>query len=210
MSGMLLEVKNRTVIGKKVKNLIKQGFLPGVVYGHKIKNRNVAINAVNFEKVYKLAGESTLVDLKVEDEKAVKVIIQDVQLDSTGRKFIHADFHQVNMAEKINTEIELKFTGEAPAIKFGGVLIKNIDKISIACLPNDLVHEIEVDISFLDTLEKSIKVKDLKVGEGIEVLNDPEEIVARVEVPRAGEEKAEEKVEEASKEKVEEKTSEKG
>ncbi len=177
-----LNVKKRTETKKKTSQLRKRGAIPAVVYGHKVDNLNVSVLENEFKKVYKAAGESTLVDLLVESSvNPVKVIIQDVQLDPVVGNYLHVDFHQVNMKEKLHTNISLKFIGEAPAVKSsGGVLITNKNSIEVKCLPADLIHEIEVDLFPLKNLEDVIRVKDLKVPKIIEVLDLPDEIVAIV------------------------------
>lgn len=177
-----LNVKKRSETKKKTLQLRKSGVIPAVVYGHKVDNLNVSVLENEFKKVYKTAGESTLVDLLVESSaNPVKVIIQDVQLDPVMGDYLHVDFHQVNMKERLHTNISLKFVGEAPAVKSsGGVLITNKNSIEVKCLPADLIHEIEVDLSPLKNLEDSIRIKDLKVPKVIEVLDLPDEIVAIV------------------------------
>ncbi len=189
MKEIILEAKKREITGKKAKKFLQEGNVLGVVYGHKIDNRNILLNSIAFKKAYAKAGESTLIDLKIDGEESVKAIIKDTQMDLSGENFIHVDFHQVNMNEKLTTDIALKFIGESRAVKeLGGMLLKNIDFIPIECLPKDLVHEIEVDISSLDDFDKSIHVKDLKLPEGVIALTDPEEAVVFVEAPRAEEE----------------------
>jgi large subunit ribosomal protein L25 len=158
----------------------------------------VSIEAIPFEKIFRSAGQSTLIDLTIGDAKPVKVLIQDTQINPLTDKIIHVDFRQVKMSEKINAEILLKFIGDAKAVKeLGGMLVKNMDKIKVKCLPDSLVHEIEVDISSLDTFEKTIYVRDLKVPAAIEVLEHANEPVVNVAPPRSEEElkSLEEKVE---------------
>lgn len=198
-----LNVKTRTVTGKGVKNLRKQNLIPAVIYGKDVSPKNLIVEYLPFSRLYKEAGESTLIDLKIDEKEPVKVLIQEVQIDPLTGKFAHVDFHQVKMTEKIKAEILLKFVGEAPAVKeLGGTLVKSIDKIKIECLPQDLVHEIEVDITPLKTFEDAIKIQDLKIPPGIKVLDDINETVATVEAPLTEEElkaelevKPEEKVE---------------
>ncbi|MFH0856954.1 MAG: 50S ribosomal protein L25 [bacterium] len=194
MSALKLEAKKREKTGKKVKDLLEKNLLPGVIYGHKIENKNIEVKRAAFEKVYKAGGESTLIDLQVDDEKPVKAIIKETQMDVSGEKFIHFDLNQVNMDEKLTTEIALKFTGEAPAVKtLGGMVITYIDSVAAECLPDDLVHEIEVDISSLDGFDRAIHIKDLKVPKGIKLLNEENDLVVIIEEPR--EEKVEKKEE---------------
>jgi large subunit ribosomal protein L25 len=184
-----LNAKIRRVTGKGVKNLRKQNLVPAVIYGKDVKSENLSVDYLLFAKLYKEAGESTLVDLKIDEQAPVKVLIQEVQVEPMSGKFVHVDFRQVKMTEKIKAEALLKFINEAPAIKeLGGTLIKSLDKIEIECLPQDLVHEIEVDISALKTFEDRIHIKDLKIPAGVKVLSDINVTVATAEAPLTEEE----------------------
>jgi len=179
-----------------------QGLIPAVVYGKGEKNQNIAIDKINFMHIYKEAGTSNLIDLSIEDSDKFKTLIQDIQIDPIYGEVIHADFYKVNMKEKIKTEIPLKFVGDSKAvIELEGSLITPKDNIEVECLPSDLISEVEVDISVLDDFEKDIRVSDIKLPQNIEILNDPEEVVASVEEPRSEEELAE--LEEEVKEDVE-------
>jgi large subunit ribosomal protein L25 len=184
-----LNVKKREVTGKGVKNLRKQNLIPAVIYGKDAPPQNLIVEYLPFSKLYKEAGESSLIDLKIDEKMPVKVLVQDVQTDPTTGKFSHIDFHQINMKEKITVEALLKFIGEAPIVKeTGGTLIKSLDAVKIECLPQDLIHEIEVDISSLKTFEDAIHVKDLKVPSGVKILADMNATVATAEAPLTEEE----------------------
>lgn len=179
---LILQAKKRSEIGKKIKHVRNQGFIPGILYGHNVQNVNLSVPFAQFRKIYQQAGESTLVDLKVDDaESPVKVIIQDVQRDPVKGEILHVDFHQVNMREKLHAHITLKFTGIAPALKnFDGVLVTGKSEIEVHCLPSDLVHEIEVDLSSLKQLNDAIHIKDLIVPSGIEILDAASDIIVSV------------------------------
>lgn len=215
MENLKITAKVRKELGKKVKLLRENKSIPAVLYGHGIKNIPLIINYNTFEKVYREVGESSLIDLVIDKNAPVKVLIQDLQKDPVNDKIFHVDFHQVKMTEKITTEINLKFIGESRAVKeLGGVMVKSLDRIKIECLPNDLIHEIVVDVSSLNTFEDIIRVKDLIKPETITIKEKPEEVVVLVQPPRTEEElksleeKPEEKVEEV--EKVEEKEKKEG
>ncbi len=206
MDNLVLEARKREETGKKVNKLRKSGLIPAVVYGRETEPQNLAVDFFSFQKIYEAAGRSSLIDLKIENKPPLKVIIQDIQTDPLTDKFINIDFHAVKMTEKITAEIELKFVGESKAVKEdGGVLVKNIDKIKVEAYPQDLVHEIEVDISNLKTFDDIIHISELKIPEKIKILNDGKETVALVTPPRseaeleALEETVEEKVEEVEK-----------
>lgn len=189
MEKITLPVKTRKETKKLVKKLREQGQIPAVLYGHKIKPKNLSVGYNQFEKIYKEAGESSLIDLIVDKEKPFKALIQEVQYDPFKGKIIHVDFHQVRMDEKITTTIPIKLIGESPAVKeLGGTLVTSLDEIEIECLPNDLVHEIEVDVSSLKTFDDLIHIKDLKIPSRIKVLKNEDEVVVSVTPPRTEEE----------------------
>ena len=189
MEEIILKVKTRKESGKENKKLRREEKIPAVVYGHGFKNINVFVDKKNFEGLYEKTGESSLIDLIVDEGKPIKCLIQDIQTHPTTDEFIHIDFHTVKMTEKITTEVVINFMGEAPAIKeMGGVLIRALDKIEVECLPGDLVHEIEVDLSLLKTFDDIIYIKDLKIPEKIKVLEKDDEVVAKAQPPRTEEE----------------------
>lgn len=185
MTKLTIQAKKRIIYGKKLFQIRARGIIPAVLYGHKVKNVNLEVNEHDFTTLYTKVGSSTLFDLIIDSEKPVKVIIQDIQKDPVKGEFIHIDFHQVSMKEKLHTEIPLQFIGIAPAVKtFGGVLVTNKNGLNVKCLPQDLVSEIQVDVSVLQKLEDSIKIKDIKIPEKIEVLDNPNDIVASVKVTK--------------------------
>lgn len=187
--SVFLDAQRRDVLGKKVKTIRAQGITPGVLYGHGIENVLLSIPTKTLEKVYKQAGESTLLDLTVDGKDQRKVIIQDIQRDNLKGHIIHIDLHEVKMTEKLTTEIPLRFIGESKAVKeLGGVFVANMDHLKVECLPGDLVHEIEVDISVLIDFESAVHIKDIKAPKGIELLDNADEVVVAVVPPRVEEE----------------------
>jgi|SRR3989344_6907811 len=198
-------------------NVLKNaGQVPAVVYGPETKNVSVQVDEKEFKKVLREAGESTLVELLVEkdpssakaSEGAVKkpVLIHEIQKDPVTDKIIHIDFFQPSLKQEVQVAIPLTFEGVAPAEKdLGGTLNKNILEIEVKALPQNLPHEIKVNVETLKTFEDHILVRDLVIPANVEVLKQPDEIVASVLAPRDVEaELAEEIKEEVSEvEKVE-------
>lgn len=186
LENLVLEARRRKITGKKVAQLREQGIIPAVVYGHGIKPESLELDELPFIKVFKQAKESTLVDLSLDKQKPTKVLIQDVQYHPLSHTIIHVDFHQIKMTEKITTEVNLVFIGQAPAVKeLGGVLVKNITALKVTCLPQDLLKEVKVDLTGLKTLEDTIHVSDLKLPKKIELHNKPDETVVLVAPPRS-------------------------
>ncbi len=176
-----LQAKPRTIEGKKVYQLRNQGIIPAVIFGHGEESQSIELKAAQFEKVFKEAGENTIIDLDV-DGKISKILVSDVQYDPVKNTVIHADLHKINMSEKITANVEINFIGESKAVKEdGGSIIHNISEVEIKCLPMDLLHEIEVDVSALETFDDVIKIKDLKIPENVEIEDhEPEDVVASV------------------------------
>ncbi len=198
-----LQAKIRQIKGKKTKNLRNKGVLPGVLYGQKMKNADLEISMKEFEKVYREAGESTLVSLEIEDKKAL-VLIHELQRNPLTNEFVHIDFYQPSLKEEIVVKIPIVFEGESPAAKeSGGTLVKNVSEVEVKALPQNLPHQINIDVTSLKTFEDNILVKDLKVPEGVKILKEGETILAFVAPPEKIEEELvkpiEEKVEEVEK-----------
>ncbi|MDD5342639.1 MAG: 50S ribosomal protein L25 [Patescibacteria group bacterium] len=186
MPALSLQADARKVLGKSVNKLRHDGKIPGVLYGSRVKTKPIQLNYQEFEKLYAEAGESSLVDLSIDKSKPVKVIIHSVSRHPLTGKFEHVDFYQVDLKKKITAEIILNFVGESVAVKeLGGVLVKSLDRVKVECLPSDLIHEIDIDISRLKTYEDIIHVKDIVVPPGITLLEDVEEPVALVKPPRS-------------------------
>lgn len=198
-----LTAKIRKTEGKKTEILREQGLVPAVLYGPKVKSQPVEVDAKEFEKVFQESGESSLISLTVDKDKYM-VLIHDIDRDPITDSPTHVDFYQPNLEEKIEASIPVVLDGEAPAVKaLGGTLYKNLSEVDVKALPQDLPREIRIDITNLNTFEDHIKIKDLKVGQGVEILGEPEEIVVSVSAPENVEEElakpVEEKVEEVEK-----------
>ncbi len=174
------------------------GKLPAILYGHKVEPALYWLKYLDFEKLYKSAGESTIIELMTEGKKDANVLIQEVDRDPMSGRFLHVDFYQVRMDEEIETDVPFEFVGESAAVKeLSGILVKSLNEVKIKCLPKDLPHALTVDLSALATFEDQIKLKDLKLPHGVTLLEDVETIVVIVDRPRSEAEMAalDEKVE---------------
>lgn len=148
----------------KGKALVRSGVVPAVVYGRGTQNVLVTVDPKVFSKLFSQAGESSLIELQVEGGKPLTVLVKDVQYDLLKRTPVHVDFQQVRMDELISVEVGLKLVGESPAVKNdGAVMVESLRAIQVECLPADLQHEIEVDISGLVAFGDTIHVSDLKL-----------------------------------------------
>ena len=188
MNQIELQVSSRKLLGKRVRHLRKQGVLPANIFGHGVGSRSVQVESAAFRTALGKAGTNTLVALKVDGETPVMALIRGVQRNPVNSRLLHADFYEVSMTEKIRLSVPLAFTGEAPGVvTLGGILLRNLERVEIECLPGDLVHSIPVDVSVLTEVGSALYVKDLKVGAAVTILADPEELVVKI-VPPAKEE----------------------
>lgn len=189
-----LFAKKRDIFGKKVKTLRKDGYLPAIIYGNKKESTPVALKENEFIKVWKLAGESSIILLEI-DGKKENVLIHDIAFDPIKDNPIHTDFLVVDMTKLITVDVKINFIGESPAVKSGGFLVKVIHELHVEALPKNLPQEIEVNISVISEIDDSIKVGDIKVSGDFKILNNPGDIVALVEAPKTEAElKAEENI----------------
>ncbi len=172
----------RTVMGSKVASLRNSGLVPAILYGKDQEPIALQISHKNFTKTLKAAGESTLVYVTA-DGKTYPTIIHDIARDPLSDIVIHADFYKVNLSEVIKTKIPVEFVGESQAVNDGGILIRNVNELEVEALPQDLPHEISIDISKLAAFGDQVLLKDIKLGDKVQIHGNPEEIIAVVQEP---------------------------
>ena len=170
--------------------------LPAVLYGPETKNQPIEVNLRDFKKVFEKAGESSLLSLELEGKKFF-VLVHETQKDPVSQEFIHVDFYQPNLTKEVEVKVPLVFEGEPPAVKdLSGTLVKEFQEVEVSALPQDLPHEIKVNVESLKTFEDEILIKDLELPSGVKVLKDPETIIAVVLPPQKVEEELEKPIEE--------------
>lgn len=160
--------------------------IPMVYYGKGIESTNFSADYQDFRRIYKKAGKSTIITLVNEDKKEFHVLVHDIQYHPVSDKIMHVDLMAVDLNKRITTKVPLVFVGQSAAVKEeGGILVTSKDTVNVECLPKDLVHEIEVDISPLADFNSVIKVRDLKIPNGIKILDAGDINVANVSAPRS-------------------------
>ena len=185
MTTLELKSEKRNILGKKVKTLRDKGLVPAVVYGGKDSGLSITVNAKEFNKIFKMAGETTLIKLFI-DDKPKNVLIYDTARDPMTNEIKHVDFYEVKMDEKIIKKVPLNFVGSSPAVnELGGVLVKAMQELEVRALPADLPHEIQVDISNLKTFDDNILIQDVNLPKNIEALENIETSVASIIPPRS-------------------------
>jgi len=188
-----LKVQKREKKGN-LEKLRKEGLMPAVFYGKKEESTPISISQTAFLKVFKEAGESTVVSLN-HGEGTVEALIQAVDLDPVTEIPRHADFYVFEKGHKLEVDVPLEFIGVAPGVKdLGGLLVKVMYELKIEALPTNLPHQIEVDISSLLEIGSQFLVKDLKLPEGVSLVDDEDEVVVLVAAPKEEEEEEPEAV----------------
>lgn len=179
-----ISATTRTKIGKRAKDELLVHRIPTVMYGKGTNPQSLALPRADFVRLFATAGFSSLIDVTVDGGSMVKAVIKEVQLHPLRNTPIHIDLHQVRMDEVMTVQVPLKFIGESIAVKGeGGTLVKSLLEVEVSCLPANLPHEIEVDLSVLKTFEDAITIADLKLGTGVVVTGSPTLTVATVSRP---------------------------
>lgn len=178
-----LQAEERTVLGKKVKKLRREGQLPAHVFGKGVEGEVVSLKTVDFLKTFAIAGETGLINLKIGAEKVRPVLIREVQYDAVLGSPIHVDFYQVNLAVKVKVPVPLELIGEQPeSVKLGeAIVLQTLNEVEVEALPADLIEKIEIDITGLKNIDDAITVGSLNYDrEKLTIAIDPEEIVVKL------------------------------
>ena len=185
-----LEVRSRAVLGKKVGRLRREGRLPGVIFGGHADSTPVETDTATFQKGYRRWGQTTLLSLTGLDGGDVAVLVHDVSREPRTGSLLHVDFARVSLTEKTHAVVPLHFGGESPAVKtYGGVMVHALLEIRIEAFPQDIPHQIDVDLAKIEQIEDTLYVRDLVVDASkITILTDPEQVIAKAAAPRAAEE----------------------
>lgn len=175
-----LKVEKRTVLGKKVKKLRREGIIPANVYGKEMKSEAVQLPIKDFLEVFKQVHETGLIDLTVGDT-TLPVLIHNVQIDPRTQTPVHADFFKVNLKEKITAKVPVTAVGEPKAVVDKvGLLEQPMSEVEVEALPTDLPEKIEVNVENLAAVDEQVLVSDLKVPAGVEMLTDAGQVVFKI------------------------------
>ena len=189
--SLALEAEPRSVKGKKVKGLRRLGLTPIHVYGRGIEPAALQADAVTLRKIVAQAGSNIPVTVK-EERGSHFAFVREVQRHPLTEDILHVDFLQVPLTETIRSEVPVYLIGEAPAVRLmDGALNQALQSLQVESFPLDVPQFVEVDVSSLEDFERSIHVSDISLGDKVTVLNDPEELVARVNAPSAAVEEVE-------------------
>ncbi|HDQ73174.1 MAG TPA: 50S ribosomal protein L25 [Chloroflexi bacterium] len=177
-----LAAQTRSLLGKKSKRLRREGWVPGVMYGHNFDPIPLQFEYKELRQLLSEVGGSQIIGIAIgEQDQTEMALIRDVQKDPIRQNVLHVDFYRVDMAERLTTEIPLELIGEPAIIEQNeGILLIGVSSIEVECLPGDLVDALEVDLTELEEINDALYVRDLAIPAGIDVLTDVDEMIARV------------------------------
>ena len=179
------------------RRLRDKGFVPAVFYGRSAENILLAVKSDELIKLHKDKKDHAFIKLIIDDEGSKKIeklsLIKELQLQPLTGKLYHVDFYEVDEKRKITMDVALNFIGKAIGVENGGELQHLKREVKVSCLPLDLPDHIDVNVTDLE-IGDSVKIRDLKVAEGVTLLDRPDTSVASVAIIKVA------KVEEAAKE----------
>jgi large subunit ribosomal protein L25 len=181
-----LDATMRTVIGKKVKRLRKEGWLPATVYGKQITPLSIQVDGKTFNKTYQKAGGTSLVRLNIPGQPVQSAFIQSVQRHPVKRDIIHADFHVVDLTIRMHAEIPIVLTGSSPLVERDDATVNQVlSSVEIEALPEDVPHQIDIDISVLDSFDAQVFVRDLAHGSDYRFVTPEDTLILSLTMVRA-------------------------
>lgn len=186
MDKVVLKAEKRDVVGKQVKALRRAGKLPAVIYGRHVEPVAISLDAHSTGLAMAKLTASSLVMIEL-DGKEYPALVRERQRNYIKGDLTHVDFLAVDLTEKIRTTVGIQFVGISPAVKdYNGVLVHNLEKLEVECLPTDLPERITVDISILKQIGDGVRVRDVDamLTDKVIVLNDADDMVAVVTAAR--------------------------
>jgi large subunit ribosomal protein L25 len=192
MDKIVMKAQRRDPSRKQAKVLRRDGQLLGVIYGRNVESTPIMMDMREASQLLKSVSSSSLLTIEV-DGQEYTTLIRERQRDFIRGDYMHVDFLAVSLTERVAAMVNLHFEGEAPAIEsVGGLLITGIDQVEVESLPQDLPESIVVDLSVLENIGDGIFVRDLQLAGDIEILSEPEEMIAIISAPALEEEEEEE------------------
>lgn len=190
MDELQLKASSRVVLGKKVNSLRRQGITPAHVFGHDLESLALQCDASELQSILSEVGKAKLFKLKLDKERKTRnVVVREIQREPVTGAVLHVDLYQVRMEELLKVEIPIILVGEAPALRIKqNSMVQEMNNLQIECLPANIPANVEADISSLSEAGQVLRVKDLKLGEGVTVLNDPGQVIVTITSRRMEEE----------------------
>ena len=181
-----LRAEPRATIGKGLRALRKSGYVPANVYGPAMKSIPIQVEAKAFQSIANQASATTMINLSIESETLPRsVYLQKVQWQFVRREPFHLDFYQVNLKRHMRSAVRIVFHGESPASKLANaILLQPVAHVNVEALPDAMPESIAVDLSSLIEIDGSIHARDLILPVGVRLLDNPDDLIVRVQLSR--------------------------
>jgi large subunit ribosomal protein L25 len=183
---MQLIAKKRDTLGKATRRIRHEGRLPAVIYGDHTTAAAIEVDMHEFERVYARSGRTQLIDLVIESGRPHKVLVKEVQISPRRSTFVHVDFHQVSLRERMQVDVPIAYAGEPELVRTGEAdVLQVMHTLRVECIPTRIPEMIEVDVSGLAEVDETVRVSDLRLPDGVTAVADPEDVVAKLSARRA-------------------------
>jgi large subunit ribosomal protein L25 len=171
-------------LGKKVRALRRQGLTPANIYGHNVESQAIQVATEELKHVLKSAGRNDIVYLRLDGDDPRPTFVRDVQQHPITDAIQHIDFLQISLREKVRADVPIHLIGLSPAVDtFGGILMHGLDHVTVEALPTEVPSFLEIDVSPLTEINQALHVSDLDLPDGVTLLTDIEQVVAKVAPP---------------------------
>jgi len=189
MATIDLSARPRTVLGKKVKRLRREGIVPANIYGHNVTSTAIEAPHQELRRVIGNAGHTGLVRINLDGERAPRTtVIRSIQRKFTTGDVIHVDFQEVSLTEKMTVRVPVMLIGTAPVSDLGGLVVQVLDNVEVECLPGDIPSHFEADISGMIEMTSQVQARDLPLPENVTLLSDDTLLIASVTIETQEEE----------------------
>ncbi len=186
---LVLQAETRAVMGKKVKQLRRDGLVPANVYGRNQESRAIQAPLAEISRVFGAVDRNSVVPMSIDGASdTIPVVLREIQRHPVTRNLLHLDFYQVDLTRAIHSEARLVLVGDAEAESKGGTVVQSLELIMLEALPTDMPSSVEVDISVLTEFGQSVLIRDLTLPDGVAALTDDTVAVATALAPRVAEE----------------------
>ncbi|MYJ01614.1 MAG: 50S ribosomal protein L25 [Chloroflexi bacterium] len=186
---VILQVETRSVLGKRVKQLRREGLVPGNVYGRGRESTSIQTSDTEVRRVFSAVDRNAVLPISIDGASdTIPVVLREVQRHPVSRRILHLDFYEVDLERRIHSEARLVLVGSSEAEAQGGTVVQSLEHLMLEALPTEMPSIIEVNVSGLDDFGQSVLVRDLTLPDGVESLTDEAVAVATVLAPRVAEE----------------------
>jgi large subunit ribosomal protein L25 len=201
-----LKIAPREVLGKKVKVLRRQGLTPANIYGSHVDSQSIQVSTEELRHVLKIAGRNDIIYLRLDGDDPRPTFVRSIQQNPITDAILHVDFLQISLREKVRADVPIHLVGLAPAVdSHQGILMHGLDHVSVEALPTEVPSFIEVDVTSLEEINQTLHVSDIPEVDGVTILTDVEQVIAKVAPPAVEPEpEVEEEAEEVEGEEAEE------